>query len=67
MRKIDFDELIRDGFYEYLTNKGHELSKQQLIDMCRELAYAAEQNNRSEYPAIEEEAIRALMEIEGDE
>lgn len=71
---IDYDELQEVGFYEYVSRHYWEMSKEQLSQFVKELAYAAHTycNIEYGYPSgdgaykeyIESKAINQLEEDE---
>ena len=56
---IDYDELQEVGFYEYVSRHYWEMSKEQLAQFVKELAYSAE-NLVEDYRSIEKDAISEL-------
>lgn len=59
---IDYDELQEVGFYEYVCRHYWEMSKEQLAQFVKELAYSAE-NLVEDYESIEKDAILELKDL----
>lgn len=59
---IDYDELQEVGFYEYVSRHYWEMSKEQLAQFVKELAYSAE-NLVEDYESIEKDAILELKDF----
>lgn len=60
---IDYEELQEVGFYEYVSRHYWEMSKDQLSQFVKEIAYAAEYHCRLENYA-QEAAEKAYKDIE---
>ena len=60
---VDYQELQEIGFYEYVSRHYWEMSKEQLSQFVKELAYAAEYHCRLD-SATQDAAEKAYKDIE---
>jgi len=66
--KINFEEMKEKGIFDYVSNHGWNMSKTQLVNLCKELSYAAYESDKPEYKSYTEpEAIKAFKDLELEE
>lgn len=56
-----------DKAYDYISNHGRELSKYELIDVCKELLYAIHSKTRIIHDSILKSAAEELQDRYSDE